>query len=101
MFVFSSLPSATKLRQGNVLHLSVILFTGECLATSSLGTHTPGHTPRAHIPLPGHTQFTEACVVHFETFALLKMIYFVTGVLIYQFGTVLFGKKSRTHELET
>ena len=46
------LPSAMWLRQGNVLHLSVILFTGEgCLADTPLGRHPPGQTPRTDTPM--------------------------------------------------
>ena len=56
------LPCATKLRQGNVLHLSVILFTGRgelCLsacwklphwADTPLGRHPRADTPQADTP---------------------------------------------------
>ena len=46
------LPSATKLRQGNVLHLSAILFTGGGVSASvHAGIHPPGrHTPLGRQP---------------------------------------------------
>ena len=57
--------STMKLRQGNVLHLSVILFTGGVSAsgihwdTPCLGRHPPGRHPQADTPLadipPGQT----------------------------------------------
>ena len=56
--------SQTKLREGNVLHLSVILFTGGRGCTPPGHTHSPGHThPWTHTPIwtsprldthPGH-----------------------------------------------
>ena len=51
-----SLLSATTLWQGNVLHLSVIMFMGGCLlARIPPRKHTPRkHAPRKHIPREAH-----------------------------------------------
>ena len=74
------LPPTTKLRQGNVYCLSIILFTGGwCLplvwggvtATHSLGRHPPGQT------LPGRHPAgqTEMCMLGYTTSAQCMMGY--------------------------
>ena len=57
------LPSATKLQQGNVLHMSVILFMGGCLPQCLLG-----HTLRP-VP-PGQVHPLGKCRVMNDTKAL-------------------------------